>query len=59
MSVLSFWTDGLKVEIRKVKEGFLEGERDAQERINGLAQDGAEKDSEEPMLILLVFRLIK
>ena len=40
---------------------FLEGDRDAQERINGLAQDGAEKESEEPMLILLVlnFRLIK
>ena len=38
---------------------FLEGDKDAQERINGLAQDGAEKDGEEPVLILLVFRLIK
>ena len=43
-------------ELRRV---FLEGDRDAQERINGLSQDGAEKDSEEPMLILLVFRLLK
>ena len=57
--VLSFWIFGLKVESRRVEKKVLEGGIDARERINGLAQDGAEKESEEPMLILLVFRLIK
>ena len=42
-----------------MRRRFLEGDKDAWERINGLAQDGAETDIEEPMLILLVFRLIK
>ena len=49
----------LKWRVEEFKKRFLEGDRDAQERINGLAQDGAEKDGEEPVLILLVFRLIK
>ena len=37
------------------KKRFLEGDRDAQERINGLAQDGAEKDSEEPIFDIACF----
>ena len=59
ISVLSSWTDGIELESRKFKELFLEGDRDAQQRITGLAQDGMEKDREEPIMILLVFRLIK
>ena len=48
-----------KWRVEKLRRDFLEGDRDARKRINGLAQDGMEKDGEEPVLILLVFRLIK
>ena len=42
----------------KHEEGLIRS-RDAQERITGLAQGGAEKEGEEPMMILLVSMLNK
>ena len=48
----------LKVEDNQDEEGLTRG-RDTQERITRLAQGGAEKEGEEPMMKLLVSMLNK
>ena len=55
---INFWVAELEVKENKDEEGLIKG-RDAQERITGLAQGGAEKEGEEPMMILLVSMLNK
>ena len=55
---MNFWVAELKVKENKDEEGLIKG-RDAQERITGLAQGGAEKEGEEPIMKLLVSMLNK
>jgi len=55
---MNFLVAELEVKENKDEEGLIKG-RDAQERITGLAQGCAEKEGEEPIVILLVSMLNK
>ena len=56
--LINFLVSELEVKDNQDEEGLIR-DRDAQERITGLAQGDAEKEGEETMMILLVSMLNK